>query len=130
MIVEIDPASPVPPYEQLRDQIARTILSGVLAPGAQLPTIRQLASDLGLAPGTVARAYRELEQQRLVVSQRRRGTVVAQPDGRVNPARDEQVAAAARKYAAVSAQLGLDAATALEHVRRALSHLAATSQST
>jgi GntR family transcriptional regulator len=130
MIVEIDPTSAVPPYEQLRDQIARTILSGVLAPGAQLPTIRQLASDLGLAAGTVARAYRELEHQRLVVSKRRRGTLVAQPDSRVNPAADEQAAEAARKYAAVSAQLGLDAATALEHVRRALSHLTATSQPT
>ena len=61
--------------------------------------------------------------------ERRRGTVVAHPDGRVHPAADEQAAAAARKYAAVSAQLGLDAATALEHVRRALSQLATTGQS-
>jgi DNA-binding transcriptional regulator YhcF (GntR family) len=126
MIVEIDHTSAVPPYEQLRDQIARTILSGVLAPGDQLPTIRQIAADLHLAPGTVARAYRELERERLVVSHRRRGTVVANPARRADPARDEQVAAAARRYAAFSAQLGLDAAAALDHVREALSQLRST----
>lgn len=133
MIVEIDHTSGVPPYEQLRDQVSRTILSGVLAPGAQLPSIRQIAADLNLAPGTVARAYRELERERLVVSHRRRGTTVAgpvRPAGRPDPDTDEQVAAAARRYAALSAQLGLDAAAALEHVREALSQLKDTVQAT
>ena len=125
MIVEIDHSAAVPPYEQLRGQIARTILSGVLPPDTQLPAIRQLASDLGLAPGTVARAYRELERERLVTSRRRHGTVVARPESRADPGRADRVAAAARHYAALSAQLGLDADAALEHVRAALAQLPA-----
>src|SRR5712692_5753440 len=123
MIVEIDQASPVPPYEQLRSQIERMITSGVLAPGTRLPSIRQLAVDLRLAPGTVARAYRELENERLVVSHRRRGTAVAETGDRRPPRREEQVAAAARRYAATIAQLGFDVTTALDHVREALAQL-------
>lgn len=58
--------SPVPPYEQLREQIAGLIATGLLQAGQRLPPVRQLAADLGLAGGTVARAYRELEQAGLV----------------------------------------------------------------
>jgi DNA-binding transcriptional regulator YhcF (GntR family) len=62
MIVRVDPSSPIPPYEQIRSQIATMITIGALPESHRLPTIRQLAADLGLAGGTVARAYRELEQ--------------------------------------------------------------------
>ena len=61
MILEVDPRSAVPPYEQLREQVTALVLAGALTPGDRLPSIRQLANDLGLAGGTVARAYRELE---------------------------------------------------------------------
>lgn len=57
--VRVNTASPVPPYEQIRAQLATLIFSGRLPEGERLPTIRQLASDLALAAGTVARAYRE-----------------------------------------------------------------------
>jgi DNA-binding transcriptional regulator YhcF (GntR family) len=77
MIIEVDPASPTPPYEQIRAQIATMVEAGALPAGTQLPTIRQLAADLGLAANTVARAYRELEVQGLVVSRVRHGTTVA-----------------------------------------------------
>ena len=75
--VEVNGASPVPPFEQLREQLARLIASGALAAGTRLPTVRQLASDLSLAPNTVARAYRELEAAGLVETHGRRGTLVA-----------------------------------------------------
>lgn len=68
---------PVPPYEQLRRQLADMIRSGVLAPGERLSSLRQLAGDLGLAVGTVARTYRELEEGGLVVTRRGGGTRVA-----------------------------------------------------
>ena len=74
MILEVDPRSPVAPYEQLRQQITALVLAGGLAPGDRLPSIRQLANDLGLAGGTVARAYRELDQDGYIVSHRGRGT--------------------------------------------------------
>jgi DNA-binding transcriptional regulator YhcF (GntR family) len=76
-IVEIDTASAVPPFEQLRAQVAAMVSSGALPVGAKLPTVRQLAADLGLAPGTVARAYRELEADGVLATRGRHGTFVA-----------------------------------------------------
>ena len=66
VILEIDPRSAVPPYEQLRQQVTALVLGGALETGDRLPAIRQLANDLGLAGGTVARAYRELESDGVV----------------------------------------------------------------
>ena len=76
MILEVDSRSPVPPYEQLRQHVTALVLGGGLAPGDRLPSIRQLANDLGLAGGTVARAYRELESDGVVTTHGRHGTVV------------------------------------------------------
>jgi GntR family transcriptional regulator len=70
-------SDPIPPYEQLRRQLEDMIRSGVLPAGERLPPLRQLAGDLGLAVGTVARTYRELEATGLVVSRRGAGTRVA-----------------------------------------------------
>jgi len=66
----------VPPFEQVRAQVAAQIASGELPSGARLPTVRALASDLDLAVNTVARAYKELEADGLVVTEGRRGTFV------------------------------------------------------
>lgn len=76
-MIVIDPRSPVPPFEQLRAQLAAAVTSGELAAGARLPTVRRLADDLGLAPGTVARAYRELEGSGVIETRGRNGTFVA-----------------------------------------------------
>lgn len=77
--ITIDLADPVPPYEQIRRQLSSLIAVGVLQPGSRLPTVRSLAADLGIAAGTVARAYKELEQSGLIESRRRNGTVVVGP---------------------------------------------------
>lgn len=80
--VRIDLDNPTPPYEQLRCQFALFIETGQIVPGERLPPLRQLARDLGLAVGTVARAYRELEAAGLISSRRGAGTrvvAVAQP---------------------------------------------------
>ncbi len=81
MIIEIDERSPLPPYEQLRSQVAAMVQAGDLTEGTRLPSIRQLANDLGVAGGTVARAYRELESAGVVHTRGRHGTVVAEPPG-------------------------------------------------
>lgn len=78
MIVRIDTNSPIPPYRQLVDQVLRLVSSARLPVGQRLPTVRQLAGDLGLANGTVARAYRLLEEAGVVETRGRRGTFVAQ----------------------------------------------------
>jgi len=77
LVLEVDLASGVPPYEQIRTQIVAHASAGRLHLGDRLPTIRALATDLGVAAGTVARAYRELESAGVVSTRRRTGTVVA-----------------------------------------------------
>jgi len=68
----------IPPYEQLRRQLTELIGSGALTPGQRLPPLRQLAADLGLAVGTVARTYRELEADGLVTARRGGGSRVTE----------------------------------------------------
>ena len=77
--ITVDLRSAIPPYEQIRSQISSLVALGALAPGTRLPTVRSLAADLGIATGTVARAYKELEAGGLVDSRRRGGTVVTAP---------------------------------------------------
>ncbi|GAB3442202.1 hypothetical protein GCM10027517_18890 [Phycicoccus ginsengisoli] len=76
-LVTIDLTAADPPFEQVRAQVARRIAGGDLREGDRLPTVRALATELGLAVNTVARAYKELEADGLVTTGRRAGTVVA-----------------------------------------------------
>jgi DNA-binding transcriptional regulator YhcF (GntR family) len=73
----LDPDSPIPPFEQVRSQLATAIGGGSLEQSIRLPTVRQLAADLGLAVNTVAKAYRELELAGLIETRGRHGTFVA-----------------------------------------------------
>jgi GntR family transcriptional regulator len=114
--LEVDLAAGVPPFEQIRSQVLAYVAAGRLRAGDQLPTIRALASDLGVAAGTVARAYRELEASGVVVTRRRTGTVVAA--GRVAP--DDAVAAAARALVRTARAAGLGDPEVLDVVRGAL----------
>ena len=103
-MIIVDPSSPVAPYEQVRLAIAYEVRSGVLPPGARLPTVRRLATDLGLAPNTVARAYRELEQDHVVETRGRNGTYVAASG---DPAQ-QQAAAATLEYVDRLRRLGVE----------------------
>ncbi|MEV4761603.1 GntR family transcriptional regulator [Micromonospora chokoriensis] len=116
VLISVDPDSSVPPYEQVRGQLAELIGDGRLPVGSRLPTVRQLAADLRLAANTVARAYRELEAAGLLETRGRNGTFVA-------PGRDDAVdrlQRAAAGYVAEAARLGVAPATALALVRAAL----------
>ena len=123
MVIDIDTESAVPAFEQLRTQLADLIRSGALATGTRLPSIRQLASDLGLAPGTVGRAFRELESQGLVTSRVRHGTVVAPVRHTASESRD-QLDDAARAFALAARRLGLSDQEAFDAVRTQLARLA------
>ncbi len=116
MRLTVDRASEVPPYEQIRTGIEALIATGELGPGERLPTVRGLAEQFGLAPNTVARAYRELEADGVVETRGRHGTRVA---ARGDAARQAAIAAA-RAYAERVAELGLDRDEALDLVTRAL----------
>ena len=73
----VNPDLEIPPYQQVVAQIRAGIERGELLPDSPLPTVRQLAGDLGIAPNTVARAYGELQNDGWLVGDGRRGTRVA-----------------------------------------------------
>lgn len=76
-LVTIDPGSTTPPFAQVRLGLLALMQSGELPAGAKLPTVRRFAADLGVAPGTIARAYRELEAEGAIETHGRAGTIVA-----------------------------------------------------
>ncbi len=78
MNIRLSEASGVPFYRQVRDEIADRIRSGQLAPGAPLPSIRELAASTLVSVITIKKAYEELEQMGLVRSHQGRGTFVAE----------------------------------------------------
>lgn len=110
-----DPGADQAPFDQLRSQIARRAAAGDLAPGTKLPTVRALAAELGLAANTVARAYRELEADGVVVTEGRRGTFVATTAA----ASSGGARAAADDYVAAVRRLGLGRAEATRLVEQA-----------
>lgn len=77
LALRIDPTSALPVVEQIQTQVVDLVSSGLLPAGARLPPVRRLADDLGLAAGTVAKAYRALEREGFVVTAGRNGTLVA-----------------------------------------------------
>jgi GntR family transcriptional regulator len=73
----LDLASGVPVYRQIIDQVLGGMAAGTLAPGTQLPTVRQVAVDLAINPNTVVRAYRELEIRGVLETQQGTGTFIS-----------------------------------------------------
>ena len=115
-MITIEHEGSTPPYEQLRTQFMAEVQSGELAAGTRIPTVRKLAEDLGLAPNTVARAYRELEADGFIETRGRNGSFVsAQGD-----AAERQAQEAARAYADRIRKLGIPRSDALTWVTRAL----------
>jgi DNA-binding transcriptional regulator YhcF (GntR family) len=112
----LDDASTFPPYEQIRVQIIDAVSSGGVAAGSKLPTVRKLAVDLGVAPNTVARSYRELERDGVIETRGRAGSFIA-PSGDATMRQAQDAAAA---FVVRIRQLRLDADVALELVRVAL----------
>ncbi|MHB9002155.1 MAG: GntR family transcriptional regulator [Thermoanaerobaculia bacterium] len=76
-IFRLDTSSGVPFYRQIIEQVLLATADGRLAPGVQLPTVRQLAVDLSVNLNTVAKAYREMEIRGIVESQQGTGTFIA-----------------------------------------------------
>lgn len=114
MRLTLDPASGVPPFEQVRDGIRAQVDAGALEPGVRLPPVRALAAELDLAANTVARAYKELEALGVVETRGRAGTFVT---GR---GVQRSLREAASSYVATARSIGVSDAEALEAVRRAL----------
>jgi DNA-binding transcriptional regulator YhcF (GntR family) len=112
--VRIDQSISGPLFDQLRTQIIDGVRDGRLPPGTRLPTVRELAGQLGLAVNTVARAYRELETAGILETRGRFGTFVA----RVDPA-DAAMATAAHTFVTAARSLGVGKVEALRYVETA-----------
>jgi len=112
--LQVDARAARPLFDQLRTQIIGGIREGRLPPGTRLPTVRELAAQMGLAVNTVARSYRELESAGILETRGRFGTFVA----RVDPA-DTAMATAAHTYVSAARALGIGKADALRYVEAA-----------
>ncbi len=108
--IEIDRHGSAPPFRQLRTQLESLVAQGSLPAGYRLPTVRRLAEQLGIAAGTVARAYRELEAAGILDTRGRHGTYVAgeDPEGR------RRLTEAAREFARVASGTALSPDQAIE----------------
>ena len=105
----------VPIYVQLRDQIAAAIGRGDLAPGMQLPTMREVAVALAIDLNTVQRAYAGLEAEELLVKVQGRGSFVAEkPKPR---SRSAEIRALAAKLAAQAQAAGVSSEELIEALR-------------
>jgi GntR family transcriptional regulator len=118
MHISLDLRSDIPIYIQIVEQVRQLVASGVLKPGAQLPTVRALASDLRVNFNTVARAYRLLDEAGIISTQQGRGTYIL--DGSATEI-DEHIrlaslGALARRFLEESSRLGFTAQQAIKHL--------------
>lgn len=120
MMVSVDIAAPRPAYEQIRAQLTALVNSGALPVGTRLPPIRQLATDLELAPGRVAKAYALLEQTGVASAHRRRGTIIQDRGALDANTRLKELNKAASSFAQTIRLLNIDTATARAAIDAAL----------
>lgn len=110
-MLRVDVKARAPLFDQLRTQVIDGVRTGSLPPGTRLPTVRDLAGQLGVAANTVARAYRELESAAIVETRGRFGTFIS----RFDPT-DVAMAAAAQEYVDVARALGLTKSDAIRYL--------------
>ncbi len=117
---QIDQRSPVPVYEQLARQIERHIVSGDLADGQKLPSIRELASALRINPNTVAKTYRQLENEGLVSSRKGLGIFVSVRGMDLDGSRDKLFAELTDDYVRKATGLGMEGNEIIQGLTRRL----------
>ena len=98
--------SDLPIYTQLIDQLQQDIASGTLPPGERLPSVRELASELGVNPNTVQRALQELERARLIYTQRTNGRFVTEDTAAIRRCKDTLAGGLIRDFLAAMTLLG------------------------
>ena len=122
--IQIEDSSDKSIYEQIVEQVTEAIATGRFRPNERLPTVRRLADELDVAPGTVGRAYGELERQGLIITEGARGSRVARRDHRTEGVdRSDTLAGLLRPVAVAAFHLGATAAevrAALEEALRGI----------
>jgi DNA-binding transcriptional regulator YhcF (GntR family) len=118
MTLMIDRNLDDPVYEQVADQLRRLVASGALSPGTALPSVRQLAGDLGVNLNTIARAYRLLEGEGFLVIRDRAGVAVAAPAEEIEGSARARLLDEMRATLARLRQAGMTSEELLEVMRR------------
>jgi len=123
MLNSIDPKSALPIYRQIIAQIRRGVAAGLLAPGDQLPSVRELAARLLVNPNTVARVYRDLERDGLLETRRGQGTFIsANAEALAESERRRLLAEQLEEVARDARAFGLSDEAALELFRASLAN--------
>ena len=91
MYISVDPKSSTPLYVQIKEQMRLAVASGAIKPGEQVPTVRDLATQLRINLNTVARAYRELQSEGLLTSRQGSGTFVSPDAQAISQAESRQM---------------------------------------
>jgi len=122
--IQLDAHSGLPVYRQVMDQIRCYAASGALRPGAQLPSIRELARALAVNPATIVKAYTELQHEGLLEIKQGKGAFLAESAPTL-PARQVRrvLAQLARALAVRAAQMGADPQAVLDAVRGEMERL-------
>jgi GntR family transcriptional regulator len=122
MQVKIDFRSGQPIYVQIMDQIQRMVASGALKPGDQLPTVRQLATELRVNFNTVARAYRLLDEAGLISTQQGRGTYIWEgpTEETMTRLRQQSLESITRQYIAEVSRLDYSPGEVMDSLMKAL----------
>lgn len=100
-----DPTRPI--YLQIMEEIKRRAVRGEIPPGGQIPSVRDLARQLGVNPNTVARAYLELEREGFVFTKRGQGTYITEDITRIEKEREALAQASASRFIKDISSLGL-----------------------
>ena len=119
-MIRIDPSDPTPIWSQIEEGVRRLVASGSLAPGAAVPSVRDLASELRINPATVARAYQRLTEAGVLTVRRGEGTYVSdKPPSMSRAERARILREAAIRYASLAATLGVSREEAADAVEAA-----------
>lgn len=109
MWFHVDPLSGVPIYMQVLNQVKRAVASGLMKPGDQMPSVRELAMELTVNPNTIAKAYQELEREGVIKTVRGVGTFIAEKEVKIIHAERVKVLLAAIDKVLIEAHhLGFD----------------------
>ena len=129
MQIHIDNAADRPVYQQIIDQVKRDIALGRIIKNEKLPTVRQLAGQIAINPNTIAKAYRQLEQQGIIVTKAGAGAFVANLDSNLSRSVRKKVISEELERIAVDAfHMQIDSQTLLEWFNNAIAKFNLTSK--
>jgi len=120
LTLRLNSSSGVPPYLQLAQQIRQALLAGVLVPGDQLPTVKEVVGQLAVNPNTVFKSYRELEREGLVQGRPGAGTFVLRRPAGPPPGAHAKLTRSLGKWVASAREAGMDDASIEAMVRSML----------